>query len=149
VFWFRLRGRLFRKISRDFVGFGFHASPSNRSFIVGQRHNHFPCAKCYDHITFLDAVMPTDLNITSRSRDCHRRNVMRFATRIKARRDLATFEQVLMRLPRRDYRPARSDKDCVSVGVAALLGSDPTQSTAHSLVPLTVPISLQPGGSCG
>jgi hypothetical protein len=81
--------RLFRKISRDFVGFGFHASPPHRSLIVGHRRNHFPCAKGDDHVTFLDPVIATDLNITSMSRDCHRWNSMRFATDTKAPRDLA------------------------------------------------------------
>jgi hypothetical protein len=45
--------------------------------------------------------------------------------------------------------PARSVSDGVSVTDAAPLSSDPTQSPAHSLVPLTVPTSLQPIGSLG
>jgi hypothetical protein len=45
---------------------------------------------------------------------------------------------------------ARSGKDCVSVALAEPLSSaDPVQSPAHSLVPLTIPTSLQPIGSFG
>jgi len=44
---------------------------------------------------------------------------------------------------------ARSGKDSVSVAGVVPLSSDPTQSPAHSLVPLTVPTSLQPIGSFG
>src|ERR1700680_2116349 len=44
---------------------------------------------------------------------------------------------------------ARSGKDLVSSAGAAPLSSDPTQSPAHSFVPLTVPTSLQPVGSFG
>src|SRR5882724_3983149 len=44
---------------------------------------------------------------------------------------------------------ACSGKDSVSVAGVAPLSSDATQSPAHSLVPLTVPTSLQPVGSFG
>jgi len=44
---------------------------------------------------------------------------------------------------------ACSGKACVSVGVVEPLSSDPMQSPAHSLVPRTVPTSLQPIGSFG
>src|SRR5467141_2503712 len=44
---------------------------------------------------------------------------------------------------------ARSGKDSVSVAGVAPLNSDATQLPAHSLVPLTVPTSLQPIGSFG
>lgn len=44
---------------------------------------------------------------------------------------------------------ARSGKDCVSVAGVVPLSSNPVQSPAHSLVPLTVPTSLQPAGSFG
>jgi hypothetical protein len=44
---------------------------------------------------------------------------------------------------------ARSDKDCVSVAEVAPRSSDPVQSPAQSLVPLTVPTSLHPIGSLG
>ena len=42
-----------------------------------------------------------------------------------------------------------SGKDCVSVAGVVPLSSDPVQWPAHSLVPLTVPTSLQPIGSFG
>ena len=44
---------------------------------------------------------------------------------------------------------AYSGKDSVSVAGVAPLSSDATQSPAHSLVPLTVPTSLQPVCSFG
>src|ERR1700720_638797 len=44
---------------------------------------------------------------------------------------------------------ACSGKDSVSGAGLAPLSSDATQSPAHSLVPLTVPTSLQPIGSFG
>ena len=47
--------------------------------------------------------------------------------------------------------PAACAGDGAGVGgsMAALLGSDCVQSPAHSLVPLTVPTSLQPIGAFG
>ena len=44
---------------------------------------------------------------------------------------------------------AGSGKDCVSIAGIVPLSSDPVQSPAHSLVPLTVPTSLQLIGSFG
>ena len=53
------------------------------------------------------------------------------------------------RLRRLRWRNLCSGKDCGSVVVVVPLISSPTQSPAHSFVPLTVPTSLQPVGSFG
>src|ERR1700682_5790508 len=68
-------------------------------------------------------------------------------------RDKSRAQGYPLRLQPQLYRfspgGACSRKDSVSVAGVAPLSSDATQSPAHSLVPLTVPTSLQPIGSFG
>src|ERR1700704_876772 len=127
---------------RNLVCLTFHARPSHRLAIVRAAENHFRAMNDNHDIANWRILITPDLDFR-RSIFAGHRNI--FLCSKQSLFSLRLQPQLYCFSP----GGACSGKDSVCVAGVAPLSPDATQSPAHSLVPFTVPTSLQPIGSFG